>query len=130
MIEAAQIRPQYHFRRIGGHLHAWDVRELIARAEPLAVVEFPLSEIREIDEAYWTAEGPDLTCRQILEHAELIVAADLSYPIILCPEGRIMDGMHRVLRAVSLNHPTISARRLDVMPPPDFVDVAPDDLPY
>src|SRR3546814_13029633 len=32
-----------------------------------------------------------------LDH--LVLAADLAYPIILCPAGRIMNGMHRVVKA-------------------------------
>jgi hypothetical protein len=41
-----------------------------------------------------------------------------------------MDGMHRVAKALLLGHRTIAAKRLPVLPPSDFSDVHPEDLPY
>lgn len=125
------LRPQYHFRRVNGHLYAWNVGKLVAASAELEVVQVALSEIGEIDEAYWYGdEGDRPTCRSVLGHAQLIAAADLAYPIILCADGRIMDGMHRVLKALGEGHETIAARRLPVTPPPDHIDVAADDLDY
>ena len=125
------IRPQYHFRRVDGHLYAWDVRKLIAGAEKLPVIRHPLDQIAEIDELYWfesTENKP--TCRAVMEHAVLIAAAELTWPIVLCADGRVMDGMHRVLKAVSEGETHILAWRMPVTPPPDFIDIGPDDLPY
>ncbi len=130
MTDSDQIRPQYHFRRVDGALHAWDIRRLVALTQDLVPEPVPLSQVAEVDEPYWSADGPPMTGRVVLEHAQLIRAADLRYPIILCPEGRIMDGMHRVLRALDDGRDTIPAYRLITMPAPDAIDVAPDDLPY
>lgn len=125
------IRPQYHFRKVGGRVLTWDVAALATRAAGLPVIAMPLAEIAEIDEPYWfeVTEGVP-TCRAVLDHARQIEAADLAYPILLCAEGRVMDGMHRVMKALALGHATIAARRLTVTPPADFVDVDPADLPY
>jgi hypothetical protein len=41
-----------------------------------------------------------------------------------------MDGMHRVCKAFNLGLETIEAVRFTVDPEPDYVGVAPDDLPY
>ena len=60
----------------------------------------------------------------------LVRAADVSFPILLCAEGRLMDGMHRVARALLSNRETIAARRFTKTPEPDFIGVAPSDLPY
>ena len=38
--------------------------------------------------------------RKVVEHTALILEADLAYPIILGHDGRVMDGMHRVARAL------------------------------
>jgi hypothetical protein len=57
-------------------------------------------------------------------------AADLRFPIILSADGRVMDGMHRVAKAVLLRQATIEAVQFDVDPEPDYVDVRPDELPY
>ena len=126
-----EIRPQYHFRKVDGHTHIWDVRKLIDIAEKLPVEDVPLAQISEIDETYWfDGSGPVPTCRAILDHMRLVENADLRWPIILCPNARIMDGMHRVLKALHGGHTTIKARCLTTLPEPDFVDVAADDLPY
>lgn len=60
----------------------------------------------------------------------LIKEADLTYPIILSPEGRVMDGMHRVARALLQGQTHIMSIRLHAMPEPDYVGVDPDDLSY
>ena len=56
--------------------------------------------------------------------------ADLQHPIVLDPNGGVMDGMHRVGRALAEGRSTVLAKRLPVMPEPDFRDCHPDDLPY
>lgn len=60
----------------------------------------------------------------------LVDATDLAYPIILSPDGRVMDGMHRVAKALLQNQRRIMAVRLPSMPEPDYIGVDPDDLPY
>ncbi|MDR0737015.1 MAG: hypothetical protein LBF51_09360 [Zoogloeaceae bacterium] len=125
------MRKQYHFRNSGDGLWAWDVNKLIQLTANLEPVEIPLGAITELDEPYWREhEGDMQTCRSIAEHMRLIQVADLSCPIIVCPAGRIMDGMHRVVKAFLEGHSVIRAFRLPVLPKPDFIGVDPDDLPY
>ena len=71
-----------------------------------------------------------MTCRQVAEHARFIDEAELAYPVILSSDGRIMDGMHRVLKALMQGESHIRAVRFLIDPEPDFVGVDPDDLPY
>lgn len=59
----------------------------------------------------------------------MIGEADLAFPIILSADGRVMDGMHRVLKALLNGSQSIEAVRFERDPEPDFVDVALDDLP-
>ena len=103
---------------------------LTALAESLPIQEVALSDIAEIDEPYWYSVGTEPTCREIGGHARLIEEADLAWPIILSSDGRVMDGMHRVLKALNLGHATIRAVIFEIDPEPDYVDVQPDDLPY
>ena len=122
--EIAPMRKQYHSRMSNGRRLVWDIDKLVQLAGSLPVAEFPLSRIREMDEDYWfQAGGPTPTCRAVMEHAQLINAVDLGYPIILCPQGRVMDGMPRVARAALLGMKNIRARRFLEMPKPDFIDV-------
>ncbi|MGN6605667.1 MAG: hypothetical protein ACTHMS_01465 [Jatrophihabitans sp.] len=124
------MRKQYHFRRNGDGLDAWDVDRLIALTDGLLVVEVALDEITELDSVYWYDHGYRPTVRSVAEHARLIAAADLRWPIILDRDGRVMDGMHRVARALVEGHTVIAAVRLVEPVPPDFVDCDPERLPY
>jgi len=133
MIEGPMVeglRRQYHFRPGPNGLRAWDVHRLLDLARDLPVVEMPLSEIRELDEAYWFDHGAVPTCRAIVEHAALINEADLAFPVILSSDGRVMDGMHRVAKAAMQGLTSVRAKRFTRDPEPDYVGVAPDDLPY
>lgn len=125
------MRKQYHLRDSHQGLLAWDVDNLIRLTTNLDVTECPIDEIRELDEIYWYGHEVDKpTCRSIAEHIRLVQATDLSYPIILCPEGRVMDGMHRVVKAFLEGHKYVPAYRLPVLPEPDYIGVDPNDLSY
>ena len=125
------MRKQYHFRNSSDGLCAWYIDKLILLTEGMSAEEIPLSAIRELDEPYWYDSGDDPpTCRSIADHMRLVQAADLVYPIIVCPEGRVMDGMHRVAKALLQGRNGIMAYRLPALPEPDYVNVDPVDLPY
>lgn len=125
------MRKQYHLRESERGLLAWDVHRLVALTADLPVVEIALAEIRELDEPFWYgAEGDSPTCRSIALHAHLIEATDLAHPIILSSDGRVMDGMHRVCKALGLGMESIRAVRFSVDPEPDFIGMAAVDLPY
>ena len=121
------MRKQYHFRPSAAGLRAWDVDRLVALTKHLQPELVPVASIRELDEPYW---GEPMTCRNVADHARFIKESDLGYPVILSSDGRIMDGMHRVLKALVLGESHIRAVRFLIDPDPDFVGVDPDDLPY
>jgi hypothetical protein len=123
------LRKQYHFRPGPHGLRAWDIHRLIERVGPLPTIRIPLSAIRELDEPYWHDSSAP-TCRSIAEHARLIGEADLDFPIILSSDGRVMDGMHRVAKAVMQGLATIPAKQFAEDPEPDYIGIGPDELPY
>lgn len=124
------MRKQYHFRPGRNGLNAWDVDRLVAAASEAPDENVPMAAISEVDSEYWYDHGYRATVRSVVEHCRLIQQVDLGYPIVLDPDGRVMDGMHRVARALLEGHTTIKARRLVQLPAPDFVDCSPEDLPY
>ena len=124
------MRKQYHFRDGPNGLRAWDVHRLVEHAKDLPVVQVPISGLREFDEPYWYGHGTIPTCRSIAEHAKLIDESDLKFPIILSSDGRVMDGMHRVAKALMQNITDLPAKQFSQDPEPDYVGVNPDDLPY
>jgi|GEM_PF-5983614 hypothetical protein len=50
---------------------------------------------------------------------DLIVEADMAYPLILSAEGVIMDGRHRLMKAWMLRWETVAVVCFPVNPPPD-----------
>src|SRR5688500_5647937 len=125
------MRKQYHFRESEKGLLAWDVHRLVELTQALIPHSIALSSIREIDEPYWfDAENPIPTCRNFIEHMRLVEDTDLIYPIILSADGRVMDGMHRVVKAVLQGQSHIMAVQFLETPEPDYIGVDPYNLPY
>lgn len=125
------MRKQYHFWPGEHGLDAWDVDRLIRLTASLPVREVTLESFRELDADYWfdgSMESP--TVRKVVEHMRLVQEVDPSYPIILGADGRVMDGMHRVARALLEGRSTITAVQFEVQPDPDYRDCQPTDLPY
>lgn len=125
------MRRQYHFRPGKQGLDAWDVHRLIRLSAELPVISVPLDDIREVDTAYWALPGAGHpTVRELVDHLRLVLDADPSYPVILGSDGRLMDGMHRIARALLESRTEIAAVRFAEDPEPDHRDVQPHDLPY
>lgn len=123
------MRKQYYFRASPQGLLAWDVDRLVFLTRQLPVRAVPLSQIRELDEPLFGEDEPP-TWRSFVGHVQLLEAAELTYPIILAANGAVMDGMHRVAKALRDGLPAIDAVQFQKDPPPDFVGRRPDELPY
>ena len=125
------MRKQYHFWPGAQGLDAWDVDRLIRLSARLPVSSVPLGQIRDLDTAYWAMPGAEHpTVRELVGHLRLVLDVDPSFPVILGSDGRLMDGMHRVARALLEGRTEVAAVRFEVDPEPDYRDVRPDDLPY
>ena len=114
------MQRRFHMRRIKDEWWLWDGRRLLAAARDLPVETISLGWISELDEDYWFAAGGPPTPRAIAEHAALIAEADLAEPILLCPDGRLLAGMHRVCLAWLDGVGELPARRFRFLPPPDY----------
>ncbi len=123
------MRKQYFFRASPRGLLAWDVDRLILLSRDLPRRRIALEQLRELDEAVFGA-GEAATWRGLLAHVRLMDEADLCYPIILAADGAVMDGMHRVARAVREGAWEIDAVQFEVDPPPDHIGKGPEDLSY
>ena len=125
----ASVRKQYHLRPGSSGLDAWDVDRLIELSQDLPVVEVPVESIGEVDSNYWFGgDFGEPTVRKLVEHMRLVRDVDPVFPIILGVDGRVMDGMHRIARALLEGWPTIRAVRFETQPKPDFRDCSPGDL--
>ena len=124
------MRKQYYFRPAERGLMAWDVDRLVMLTKDFPRIALPLAAIRELDAPFSSEGDGTLTWRDVVEHAGLIEAADLCFPIILSADGSVMDGMHRVAKAALLGRTTIEAVQFSDDPAPDYVGVHPSELPY
>ena len=124
------MRKQYHFWPGEQGLDAWDVDRLVRLTAGLPVEQVPLESIDEVDSVYWFTDELAPTVRAVVEHTRLIEEVDTSYPIILGSDGRVMDGMHRVARALLEGSSTIAAVRFEAPLEPDYRNCRPEDLPY
>ncbi|WP_306127321.1 hypothetical protein [Roseovarius sp. MMSF_3350] len=130
-VEPKPIRKQYHSRIVGSDRYIWDVHRLIRASRDLEVEMFPVAEILEADENWWYSSVEAVpTPRSLALHMALINDVDPSHPIILSAEGRLMDGMHRVVKAILESRTHIPAVRFAKTPAPDFVNMRINDLPY
>lgn len=125
------MRKQYHLWPGEKGLDAWDVDKLIGLSAKLPVREVSLDTLRDVDTDYWFHGSMEVaTVRKVVEHMRLVQEVDPSYPIILGVDGRVMDGMHRIARALFEGRSTIAAVRFEVQPDPDYRNCRPRDLPY
>jgi hypothetical protein len=98
--------------------HSWSVPRLFELARELPVMEVPLDHLS----LYYTYEK--LTLREMVMHMKAVQNADLEKPIILDEDGELMDGRHRLMKAMLDGASTIKAVRFDENPSPDRVSDA------
>ena len=94
----------------------WSIARLVTLSKDLEVMEIPLNHLN----VYYRYES--LTLRDMVTHMNAVNDADLSYPIILDEDGELMDGRHRIMKALCEGVKTIKAVRFDDNPSPCRVD--------
>ena len=124
------MRKQYFFRPSERGYRAWDVDRLVVLSTDFPRIQVALSELRELDEAFPADENGKVTWRNVVGHMALIEAADPSYPIILAANGEVMDGRHRIAKAMLAGKTTVEAVQFTNDPEPDYINVYPNELPY
>jgi len=102
-----------------GSMRFYRMSQFWELTEGLPVERVRLSELDGLDEVRWFGGPHNIlpTCRAIAEHARDIYEADLSYPIILSPDGEVLDGSHRMCKAYLQGIDELDAVRLKSMPP-------------
>jgi len=92
--------------------HEWSVARLIQLSKDLDVFEIPLEHLN----VYYSYDR--LTLRDMVMHMIATRDASLDYPIILDEDGELMDGRHRIMKALYLGKSTILAVRFEENPTP------------
>lgn len=75
--------------------------------------DFPIIElsIDQMNISYSSPNANNNTIRSFIEHMKSTLEADLNFPIILNEDGFIIDGRHRLCKALFLEEKTIKAKR-------------------
>lgn len=105
-----------YFGRLGKH--KWRCSRLFKLTENLPILDIPLDHLC----VYYKLTRDAPTLREVASEMKRIMKADLNYPIILDEDGEIIDGRHRVIKALYLGHKTIKAVRFDTNPEPDEIE--------
>lgn len=96
----------------------WVVTHLIWKAKDLAVFDYPINEVLLDQPLFWKLN----TTRDFLVHFEKTIQASADFPIILSAEGDIMDGRHRIIKAILDGKTSIRAVKFVTTPEPDYTD--------
>jgi len=88
----------------------WSVARLFQLTKDFPVMEIPLDHL-DVSDKY-----ENLSLRQMVMHMKAIQSANLKYPIILDEDGELMDGRHRIMKAMLKGIKTVKAVRFDENP--------------
>ena len=125
------MRKQYYFKPSKNGYFAWDIDKLVEKSKNLPEIWVNLEDLKEVNENYWYQNEKTVpSCKSLVEHMKLINEASLDYPILLSSDGRVMDGMHRVAKALLQGETKIKAKKFEEQIEPDYTDVQEEDLPY
>ena len=91
----------------------WSVTRLIRHSKKLPVMNIPLEHLNVAN------NYSHLNLRAMVMHMKAVNKANLKYPIILDEDGEIMDGRHRIMKALLIGKETIKAVRFATNPTPD-----------
>jgi hypothetical protein len=97
------------------------MQTLWAAADGRSETILELSSLDVLDDVVWFG-GPnnvEPTVRLVAEHAQAILNADLTYPIIATRSGEVLDGAHRIAKAYLQGLTHVAAVVIEDWPPPD-----------
>ncbi len=97
----------------------WTVARLIEHSKGLPVFKIPIAGI-DIGRNVFDNVAKD--ARSLAEHVKRVHDTDLKYPVLLDPNGFIMDGWHRVVKALVQGEEYISAVRFEELPCHEYVE--------
>tara|TARA_Y100000592_G_scaffold3363_1_gene4882 strand:+ start:11190 stop:11600 length:411 start_codon:yes stop_codon:yes gene_type:complete len=97
---------------IENYEYVWKVKTLLRASKNLSVIDWPVSDFC-LQEWPWAEED-------IKNHIERCLEADLNYPILIW-DGKIIDGCHRIIKAIALGQRKVKAKVIRDIPAPDEI---------
>jgi hypothetical protein len=91
--------------------YRYQILDLIEASKDLKIINLKVADI------FANYDAPnDTSLMSFIEHCKRTTQADLSFPIILSPCNFILDGKHRLAKAILTGEKTIKAVRFKKMP--------------
>jgi len=91
--------------------NTWSVDRLIQLSKDFKVFKIPVDGLNVYTKY-------DITLRQLVAHIKAVQKADLKFPIILDEDGEILDGRHRIMKAILEGKSYVLAVRFGLNPTP------------
>jgi hypothetical protein len=108
-------------RFINGKGQVWTVARLVEHSKGLPVFDLPLAGI-DIGVSVFGTTMSKKSARELAEHVTRVNDADLDHPVLMDPDGFIMDGWHRIVKALCLGKQTVKAVRFIELPSYEFTE--------
>ena len=100
---------------VGGR--RWLMANLIAMSKDLEVFDLPLIGLDLLVSPWECA-----SVASFIYHVQRVQDCDLKHPVILGAEGQLMNGWHRICKAILQGDETIKAVRFETTPGADIVE--------
>ena len=97
----------------------WNTQSLWDQARGLERFELEAESVPKLDRDCWFDNEKPPTLRRVAEHCRRILESTKEFPVILNDDGSLMDGGHRLCRALIEGKTTVTAVQFKVMPMPD-----------
>lgn len=95
----------------------WEASTLFKASKDLQCYDLQLSALN-LDTPFPTSD----TMASFAYQMKRVLESNLDYPVIQAPDGWIMDGYHRIVKAIIEGRTTIKAVRLPVLPEADRIE--------
>jgi hypothetical protein len=106
----------------GEKKYFWRVEGLIEKSASLPVKEVNVADLLlTIGNGTWFGKDQRVTIQLILSHIDRALKADLTFPIILSADGKVMDGSHRIMSAYIKGVKSLNTVQFEIDPTPDYI---------
>ena len=113
---------QKHSTERDGKRYIWYTERLWKLAKDLPEFDIEVESFQELDRDCWFGKGKTPTIREVASHCRRINEVNTQIPVVINDNGRLMDGGHRLARALLEGSKTIKAVQFSEMPDPDIIE--------
>ncbi len=88
-----------HHQYIDGIIYQYEMQTIWDAAQNIPPIDIPITAFNLDYDGWYNGTTPP-TIQSIIDHYRRARAADLSHPIIISHNGKIMDGRHRLVKVI------------------------------